>query len=1115
MSYNIGPKIGIDGEKEFRDQISKINDKYKALQAETRAVTAAFEAQCDEQGKLEALSKQLVKQIDEQQEKQALLEDAVKKASARFGENSIEATRLRGALYDTQATISTLESELKDTTTRLEHFGDAVEDLESDEELARKAMSQFQDQVNALNVKYKALESETKAVTKAFDVQGDKQGKLEALSKQLEKQIELQIQKQKTLESAVSKASDEFGDESIEATRLRGALYDTKSTISTLESELKDAKAQLDRAGNGMEGFKENTESAGKAAISFGDIVGANLVSDLVMDGIRELGGYLKDFAVGSIDAAADVKAANAQYEQTFGQLQEQASAALAQISNDVNIASTRMQGSFTKIYAFAKTAGADSATALTISTRAMVAAADSAAYYDRSIEDTTETLQAFLKGNYANDAALGISCTETQRNTKANELYAKSFKDLTEAQKVDTLLAMVEAGNEASGAIGQAARESDSWENVLGEVAEMLRQVQANAGQAALKKLTPVIQKITKAGYELIEDVDWDAFGDRVEQLIDGVIDYGPTVIKIIASIVAGVAAFKVAQKITQFASFAKSLLSVGTAAQTTGTAMASAGAAASATPWGAIAAAVGLAVTAFVQLSNKALETSTTAGKALKQLRGAFEDAEKTYADSLRETEAAAYAAEAYVDRLDELKAAGLNTAEAQEEYALIVEELNELIPDLNLIIDEQTGLLNKNTDEIRDNIDAWKDSATKRAIQDRFSDMLYARGEAIADLAIAEKELKALEDEISAQKEIGLGIVVHEDSVAYAQAKRDIEDLKQTIADYDIVLVHAEQAMYEYNETQSDTSTESDNVAFKQQQVREQLENLISAYSEAKDAAMESINSQIGYFKELSGECEWTTEKIMENWEKQNRAFSNYADNLLKAANMGLDKALIEQLSDGSEQSMLILNELVNDTKYSIGEINTAFSRNLKTRDTVAGVLASIQTDSIAKWKEIAEDAKAAGLQISEGAADGLIQNSWKFVDAIANMAKSGQNWWNNIWGIHSPSRWMSDGSEFIVAGGVNTIDRLSSQYAESLGNMARLGQESFLQYQLNIPETLPATVPTSTVNNSRTITNMGGFSINITQQPGESAENLAYRVMDIIQTEIDAKGAVFSA
>jgi hypothetical protein len=107
------------------------------------------------------------------------------------------------------------------------------------------------------------------------------------------------------------------------------------------------------------------------------------------------------------------------------------------------------------------------------MSRSALRAAADSAAYYDRSIEDTTKTLQSFLKGNYENDAALGLSATETTRNAKAMQLYGKSFKNLSEAQKQITLLEMVKEANALSGAMGQAAREADGWANVTGNLSE------------------------------------------------------------------------------------------------------------------------------------------------------------------------------------------------------------------------------------------------------------------------------------------------------------------------------------------------------------------------------------------------------------------------------------------------------------------------------------------------------------------------------------------------------------------------------------------------------------------------------------------------------------------
>jgi hypothetical protein len=135
-----------------------------------------------------------------------------------------------------------------------------------------------------------------------------------------------------------------------------------------------------------------------------------------------------------------------------------------------------------------------DTENALNLTDRALVAVADSAAFYDRSIEDVTASLQSFLKGNYANDAALDLSATETTRKAAANQLYGKSFKDLAEDQKQLTLLKMVEDANKLSGAIGQAARESDTWTNQLGNMRQTLIELKATAGGSILE---PAIQSL------------------------------------------------------------------------------------------------------------------------------------------------------------------------------------------------------------------------------------------------------------------------------------------------------------------------------------------------------------------------------------------------------------------------------------------------------------------------------------------------------------------------------------------------------------------------------------------------------------------------------------------
>lgn len=206
-------------------------------------------------------------------------------------------------------------------------------------------------------------------------------------------------------------------------------------------------------------------------------------------------------------EAAADAEALKSQFSQVFGSLEEEAGKKLDAIADQTGVAVNRMKGSFTQIAAFAKTTGMEEADALNIADRSMKAVADSAAFYDRSIEETTDSLQSFLKGNYENDAALGLSCTEVTRNTAANALYGKSFKDLSEAEKQLTLLQMVEDANKASGAIGQAARESDTWTNQMGNLKQAVTDLKAAAGSTFLKPavqvlkiLVSLVQTATKA---------------------------------------------------------------------------------------------------------------------------------------------------------------------------------------------------------------------------------------------------------------------------------------------------------------------------------------------------------------------------------------------------------------------------------------------------------------------------------------------------------------------------------------------------------------------------------------------------------------------------------------
>lgn len=64
MGVNIGPKIGVDGEAEYRKQMANIIQQAKTLASEMKSVTSAFDKNDKSEQKVTAQTEVLTKQID-------------------------------------------------------------------------------------------------------------------------------------------------------------------------------------------------------------------------------------------------------------------------------------------------------------------------------------------------------------------------------------------------------------------------------------------------------------------------------------------------------------------------------------------------------------------------------------------------------------------------------------------------------------------------------------------------------------------------------------------------------------------------------------------------------------------------------------------------------------------------------------------------------------------------------------------------------------------------------------------------------------------------------------------------------------------------------------------
>lgn len=393
---------------------------------------------------------------------------------------------------------------------------------------------EFRAALQSMGQQLKTLDTEMRAVTSAFSANDKSQAALSAQSDVLTKKLSTQEARLAEIQKALDYARANYAENSNEVQRWQQVLNNATADVNKTKAQL----AQLEK---GLGDTEDALNDAGKQAASFGDVLKANLLSNIIIDGVKQLASAVKSMAGEFISSAAEVKAETSAFDQTFGNLGDTASAAIGRVAAESGILQTRLNTLGSKIYAFARSSGGDTEQSMALMERALRAAADSAAYYDTSVEQATETLQSFLKGNFANDAALGLSATEATRNAAAMELFGDKYANLTEIQKQETLLKMVEDSQRLSGAMGQAAREADGWENVTGNLKETWRQFQAQAGTPFLENLIPLIQKVTAESKAWIDGVDWDGFSDTVTDFVSLILDNGDTIIALISGIGAG----------------------------------------------------------------------------------------------------------------------------------------------------------------------------------------------------------------------------------------------------------------------------------------------------------------------------------------------------------------------------------------------------------------------------------------------------------------------------------------------------------------------------------------------------------------------------------------------
>lgn len=114
MAVNIGPRIGIDGESDYRKQINEIVQQQKTLNSEMQKAAAVFSKDADAKKKNAAQAKILTEQIDNQKNRIETLSKMYEESAKKTGDTSTATLKWKQALTEAETELANMQNQLSE-----------------------------------------------------------------------------------------------------------------------------------------------------------------------------------------------------------------------------------------------------------------------------------------------------------------------------------------------------------------------------------------------------------------------------------------------------------------------------------------------------------------------------------------------------------------------------------------------------------------------------------------------------------------------------------------------------------------------------------------------------------------------------------------------------------------------------------------------------------------------------------------------------------------------------------------------------------------------------------------------------------------------------------------
>lgn len=445
---------------------------------------------------------------------------------------------------------------------------------------------------------------------------------------------------------------------------------------------------------------------------------------------------------------------------------------------------------------------------------------------------------------------------------------------------------------------------------------------------------------------------------------------------------------------------------------------------------------------------------------GQSLRDSKAAYDD----LMGSMRQEQADASALAATLRGLlsVEEKSAGQKAAVKD-----LVDQLNEAVPGLKLAYDEEKGALAELTAEELDAALAREQAKEQYEAQSARLTELYTEQEDIArrleeaESALTEAEQEGGETAEYVGSSYAAAAGAYQDTEARTAGLRAaVDELTAAQADNAAQIALLDAATTAYAENQGAAEKGYERAAAQVEALRGQMAELQQSYAEAKAAALDSLDRQMGLFEELDGKAKTSVDNLIKTLSGQVEYMEDYAGNLQKAMELGVDEGLVKSLSDGSQQSAQILDAIVRGGAEDIDRLNAEFARVEEGKETLSSIMIEIQGDFERRMDEVDQtladaiqemDHYEEWYETMQYSVQGGIQGTEDMLPevdaAFSKVAKTGLMAYQRTVRQQSPSKEYEQTGRYDIQGLMKGVQEEMPALAEVYARAARTGQEAY--------------------------------------------------------------------